>query len=77
MIGGKMNYSMFDEIDYFTNFKGNQKIPNFQNEFNNNLNTLEYIENNNLDLYTPYEDIYEVIYLKICMINIKIFNLEK
>ena len=50
-----MNYSMFDEIDYFTNFKGNQKIPNFQNEFNNNLNTLEYIENNNLDLYTPYE----------------------
>lgn len=38
-----MNYNMFDDIDYFTNFKGNN------NDLNNNNN------NNNLDLYSPYE----------------------
>ena len=32
-----------------------KKFLIFKHEFNNNLNTLEYIENNNLDLYTPYE----------------------
>ena len=49
-----MNYSMFDEIDYFTNFKGNKSY----NPDNGPLGLDNYNENessNKLALYTPYE----------------------
>ncbi len=51
-----MNYSMFDEIDYFTNFKGNQGMNN--NDDDSPLGLLNYNEssnNNKLSLYQPYE----------------------
>ena len=49
-----MNYSMFDEIDYFTNFKGNEN-----NALNNGPlgldNYNEATNSNKLSLYGPYE----------------------
>ena len=66
MIGGNMNYNMFDEIDYFTNFKGNNmnslsdddslnmmKNVNLKNK--NNLNYYLAHGSSGLELYQPYE----------------------
>ncbi len=47
-----MNYNMFDEIDYFTNFKGNQNMNNSPLSLDN-YNESE--TSNQLSLYTPYE----------------------
>ena len=50
-----MNYNMFDEIDYFTNFKGNNMLNiNDNNPIGlNNFN--ESSSNNKLSLYSPYD----------------------
>ena len=47
-----MNYNMFDEIDYFTNFKGNSNMNNGPLSLDN-YNESE--TSNKLSLYTPYE----------------------
>ena len=47
-----MNYNMFDEIDYFTNFKGNSNMNNGPLSLDNYN---ESATNNKLSLYTPYE----------------------
>ena len=54
-----MDYSMFDEIDYFTNFKGNSNMNNNTMNMNNGPLSLdnynESANSNKLSLYTPYE----------------------
>ena len=61
-----MNYSMFDEIDYFTNFKGNNmnslndgdslNMMSGQNLSNgNNINYYLAHGDSGLELYQPYE----------------------
>lgn len=61
-----MNYNMFDEIDYFTNFKGNKMNSlndldnlNMMNQENlsngNNLNYYLAHGDSGLSLFTPYE----------------------
>ncbi len=49
-----MNYSMFDDIDYFTNFKGNKSYNNDNGPLGlDNYNEME--TSNKLSLYNPYE----------------------
>lgn len=51
-----MNFNMFDEIDYFTNLKGNMNNFDDLNVSNgNNLNYYLETGNQGLDLYQPYE----------------------
>jgi len=60
-----MNYNIFDEIDYFTNFKGNNNMNDDDNNFTksndkqmmngNNLNYFLEYGNQGLDLYPPYD----------------------
>lgn len=49
-----MNYSMFDEIDYFTNFKGNQGMSDDDTNLGN-FSFPNSNDNNKLSLYNPYE----------------------
>lgn len=59
-----MNYSMFDEIDYFTNFKGNDMnslndnidmVKNLNMKNDNNLNYYLKTGSSGLDLFAPFE----------------------
>ncbi len=50
-----MNYNMFSEIDYFTNFKGKNEQGLIDNSPIGLNNYNENVNNNKLKLYNPYE----------------------